>query len=355
MHRPVRGGRSLSPGPGGAGSPRSGAHRSDIRTVLQQQAPSWLVHLPALLAHEDRERLERTTSGVTPARMLRELADAVEALTVTRPLVLVLEDLHWSDHATLAWLAYVARRRDPARVLILGTYRPVEVIVEAHPLRQVITELQHHSQCTELALDYLSEAAVTAYLAQRFGATPPPADLARVLHRHTHGNPLFLRVMVEEFVVQHPLEDMDEGWRLQGGYATITGMVPESLRRLIEQQIEQLSPEEQALLDSASVAGSTFTAAAVTAGVDQCEETIDGRYASWARQGRFVCDQGMETWPDGTVTACYSFRHALYHEVVYRRVATAQRVRLHRQIGLRKEAGYGAQVGVIAAGIGASL
>jgi predicted ATPase len=96
--------------------------------------------------------------------MPRELTDALDAFTTERPLVLVLEDLHWSDHATLDWLAYVARRPDPARLLILGTYRPVEAIAYAHPLQAVLTELRQHGQCVELALDYLSEAEVSAYL-----------------------------------------------------------------------------------------------------------------------------------------------------------------------------------------------
>ena len=74
--------------------------------------------------------------GATPERMLREFAEAVEALTAERPLVLVLEDLHWSDQATLALVAYLAQRRAPARLLLLGTYRPVDVIVHGHPLRR---------------------------------------------------------------------------------------------------------------------------------------------------------------------------------------------------------------------------
>src|SRR5262249_6284391 len=68
-----------------------------------------------------------------------------------------------------------------------------------------------------------------------------------------------------------------------------------------------------------------------------------------ARQGRFIRARGTETWPDGTVTACYEFLHALYHEVVYARVSAGHRVRLHQQIGVRKEAGYGAQARQIAA------
>jgi hypothetical protein len=82
--------------------------------------------------------------GATRDRMLREMADALEALTADRPLVLVLEDFHWSDHATLDLIAWLARRREPARLLLLITYRPIDVIVRAHPLRAVASELALH-------------------------------------------------------------------------------------------------------------------------------------------------------------------------------------------------------------------
>ncbi len=164
--------------------------------VLRQHAPSWLGQLPALLPPAEWEALQRTVGPAAPPRMLRELTDALEAFTAEYPLVLVVEDLHWSDRATLTWLAYVARRPDPARLLILGAYRPVEAIAQSHPLWAVLTELRQHGQCVELALDYLSEAAVTAYLAQRFGDSRLVAELARVLHQRTRGNPLFLSAVV---------------------------------------------------------------------------------------------------------------------------------------------------------------
>jgi predicted ATPase len=88
--------------------------------------------------------------------------------------------------------------------------------------------------------------------------------------------------------------------------------------------------------------------AAVAAGVAQAPESLEARYTALARQERFIRAAGVETWPDGTVTSCYQFRHALYHEVVYARVSAGHRVRLHQQIGARKEAGYGAQARQIA-------
>jgi predicted ATPase len=317
--------------------------------VLRQYAPSWLVHLPSLLTSKDRERFEHIASGVTPARMLRELAEALEVLTAARPLVLVLEDLHWSDRGTLEWLAYVVRRRDPARLLILGTYRPVDVIVHAHPLRAIVAELRHHPQYVELVLDSLSAAAVTAYLRQRCGTKPVPPGLPQLLHQRTSGNPLFLVAMVDELVRQGLLETAGDASRSRGALAVLGEVIPTSLRQYIEQHLEQLSEADQALLEAASVAGSTFAVAAVAAGVAQAPETLEARSTALARHGQFIRAAGTETWPDGTVTAYYQFIHALYHEVVYARVSAGHRVRLHQQIGVRKEAGYGAQARQIAA------
>ena len=82
--------------------------------------------------------------------MLREMAEALEALTVERVLVLVLEDLHWSDHSTLELLAYLARRRAPARLSVIGTYRPTDIVLREHPLREIKQELHIHGQSRSL-------------------------------------------------------------------------------------------------------------------------------------------------------------------------------------------------------------
>src|SRR5262249_23643202 len=123
-------------------------------------------------------------------------------LTAEQPLLLVVEDLHWSDYATLDFLAFVARRSGPARLLVIGTYRPVEVILRQHPLKDIKQELQLHGQCQELALEFLSEGAVAAYLAARFPGQQAPAALVRGLYQRTEGNPLFVVAMVEELLRQ---------------------------------------------------------------------------------------------------------------------------------------------------------
>jgi DNA-binding winged helix-turn-helix (wHTH) protein/predicted ATPase len=325
-----------------------GPEGEPILALLRQHAPSWLGQMPALLRAEERAELEPSASGATQARMLRELAEVVETLTAERPLVLVFEDLHWSDASTLAWLGYVARRREAARLLVLGTYRPVEAIVADHPLRTLAHELRRHGQCEELLLDYLSEAAVAAYLTERNPGPEPPAGLARMLHRRTDGNPLFLVMLVDTLVRQGALEEGPAGWALPHGLERVTVGVPESLRQMIEQQFEQMGAEDQTILEAASVAGAEFSAAAVAAGLGRQEEAVEARCATLARRGQFVEPRGPAVWPDGTVTTQYGFTHALYPEVLYHRVPAGQRVRLHRQIGVRLEVGYGAQAQEIA-------
>ena len=137
-----------------------GPRRSRVVEVLRRHAPAWLLELPSLLAAADRVELRQQVGGATRERMLREMAEAMEALTAEAPSILVLEDLHWSDYSTLDLIAYLARRRDPARLMVIGTYRPVDVILGDHPLKGVKRELQAHGLCHELPLECLTEDAV---------------------------------------------------------------------------------------------------------------------------------------------------------------------------------------------------
>ena len=116
----------------------------------------WLAQMPGLLSDAALEAAQRQVLGATPARMVREMADALDTFTQDHALVLILEDLHWSDVATLDLLAALAQRRGPARLLVLGTYRPVDVIVHQHPLKALTQALAIHDQCMELPLELLT-------------------------------------------------------------------------------------------------------------------------------------------------------------------------------------------------------
>lgn len=329
----------LGRGPGGG---RLGA-------ILHAQAPSWLVHLPALIPTSEVESLHRRSGGATRERMLRELADAVEALTDDAPAILILEDLHWSDSATIEWLAYIARRRGSARLMVLGTYRPIEAMVHTHPVRTVVQELQVHGQAHVIVLTALAVSAVQAYLTQRVGGADVPEGLADVLYRRTTGHPLFLVTLVEALLRQGGLRTSPTGWEMCSSLEAIAAEVPASIRKLIEQQCVQLTPKEQTLLEVAAVAGQEFAAAAVAAGLAGNPEEVETQCAVLASRKQFLRECGVDEWPDGTVATRYGFLHALYQEIVYDRVPTGQRAQWHRQIGLRLEVGYGTRARDIAA------
>jgi predicted ATPase len=289
--------------------------------------------MPSLRPDAEIDALARRTEGTTRERMLRELADAVDVLADERPLVFVLEDLHWSDMATLDWLAYAARRRRPARLLLLGTYRRMEALARTHPVHPLMQDLARHDQATEIAVAPLSEAGVAAYLGQRAAGAPPPAALARTLHQRTSGNPLFLKLVVDELLDRGPLPRGDAAGPTAADPASVG--VPEGVRQVISLQVARCPPGVQAVLEAGSVAGKVFTAEAVAAAVGQSGEAVEDQCNALAAQEQFVRPLEPVEWPDGTVSACYGFRHDLYRDVLYERVPVSRRVRWHRQIGAR--------------------
>ena len=125
--------------------------------------------------------------------------------------------------------------------------------------------------------------------------------------------------------------------------------MPESLRQMLERRFDRLCPEEQGVLEVGSVAGNEFAAAVVAAGLGADIEQIEAWCEGLARRGQWLRSRGHSVWPDGTVSARYGFIHALYQEAVYNRIPAARRLRLHRRIGERLEAGYGEQARDLAA------
>jgi predicted ATPase len=129
----------------------------------------------------------------------------------------------------------------------------------------------------------------------------------------------------------------------------IARVIPASVRQFIEHRFEQLSTEEQTILEASSVAGDPFSVAAVAAATSLSEETIEARCEAWTRAGQFLTADGTLTWPDGTLAARYGFRHDLFREVLYAHISPEQRARLHHRIGTRLESAYGKGAAIIAA------
>jgi tetratricopeptide (TPR) repeat protein len=325
--------------------------KGEFSETLARHAPTWVSHLAALASNTPVQWRRDGAVGTMPARMLREMADALEVFTSRRALVLVLEDLQWSDPSTVDLIGCIARRRQPARLLVIATLRPVEMTVADHPLRGMHQELQAKGLCEEIALELLSPADVAAYLDARLGGASPDAlrRLATCVHERTEGNALFMVNMVNDLVDGGLLAWRDGQWHVDGSIDTATDRIPRALQELIGRGMRGLAPPVRRVLEAASVAGDEFAVAAVAAALQADAGSIEDLCEQLASQGQFIVDAGIAEWPDGSVSGRYRFRHALYHRALYEGIAAARRVRLHRAIGRREEAGFGTRAGEHAA------
>src|SRR5439155_8331554 len=140
-----------------------------IAAVLRTYAPTWCLQLPAaFVSGRDLERLQWETIGATKERMLREMGDALSVLTASTPVMILLEDLHWADPSSTDLLQHLCRRIGGQCLLILGTFRPADLAVSNHPLKDYKLEMQAHNLCDEVALSELSDEHIATYLNARF-------------------------------------------------------------------------------------------------------------------------------------------------------------------------------------------
>jgi len=300
---------------------------------LALHAPTWLAQLPSLLKGEQRQTFQQEIQGATRDRMLREIRDALDALNLEAPLLWVFEDLQWADLSTLDLLSAAARRRTTGRAMVIMTKRPTDTMAPEHPLRTLKSELLSHHLCREIALAPLSEAAIAEYLTAEAGGGPLPEGFAEFIHRNTEGNPLFMIAALDHMAGRGLIVREGGQWRLRVPVAEIEIEVPETLRQMIEAQIERLTPEEQRALEVASVFGARFSVQAFAETMQHNAETLEDLFENLTRRSRLIRAADPQESEDGSVSQIFEFVHALYREVFYRRQTPARRASLHQRIG----------------------
>jgi DNA-binding winged helix-turn-helix (wHTH) protein/predicted ATPase len=311
-----------------------------VKAIFSAEAPSWAPQMPSLWTQDERKALE-ARGQATRERMMRELTVALEAVASDVPLILKLEDIHWSDASTIDWLGHVARRLDPARLLILATFRPADVAAKKANLHTLVTELALHGCCHEIELNPLSLEAVESYLKARLGeekAATLSSHVAPLLLDRTGGNPLFMTSIVNQLAHTSWDQPIDQ-----------LMSIPHDVRRFIDRQIDELGESDCDLLAAASVVGREFAAAVVAAVLDIDVQTIEAAFSRLARQGVFIVKGLSTTWPDGTLTDLYSFRHDLHRQLLYDRLPATRRALSHARVGGRLEAAWTGQLETIAA------
>ena len=334
------------------------ADGAELLEALRHAAPTWLARLPALLTPEERTRFATAAHRSHRHRMVRELVDAVQSAARRRPLVLVIEDLHWSDPSTLDAIHGLARRAsDGASLLLLLTARTDEIGPAAARVARIAGELERSGRGRTLPLPCLQAAEVEAFLRHRF-PKGFPRELARWLSERSGGNPLFLIGLLDHLRERGVVQSgVDGSVALAGSLRALVDAIPGEARQLVERRVETLDRGDRALLRAASVAGDECCAALVTAAFERdwsdvsVVAEVENELSDLAGRCSLLVSAGLDEWPDGTVSARFRFAHHLQREAVYDALAPAERARLHRRVGDCLEKAFGQQVPEVASSL----
>lgn len=297
--------------------------------ILARMAPQWL---PAI---------GRESQGATwPAteRLPGELCGALEELATDKTLIFIFEDLNWADESTLGLISALARRRTPAKLMLVMTYRAHDGSID-QPLKALKQDLLIRRLGTELVLQQLNRQAVRELLSRELKQVLLPSGLDEFVYQRSEGNPLFVIALLRHLIAQEYLvrEETGEGvaWRQRAPFPEVETGVPDELLQMIELEIERLSPNDQRLLEAASLINVAFPAWAVAAALEDDPAEIEDACDDLARRLYFVRRAGEDELPDGSRSAFYVFAHGLYREVLYQRQSASRRARRHTRIAER--------------------
>ena len=291
--------------------------------------------------------------GLRPLPRLEEpdqarfrLFDAITSFLLNvahrQPVVLILDNLHWADRPSLLLLEFVAREIAAARLLVVGTYRDVE-LSRQHHLFHTLGELTREPLFRRLLLGGLSREDIDRFMALATGIAPPQA-LLEAVYRQTEGNPLFMtevvRLLVQEGILtqegisQFPmLSGATRGTVPQGSVQDLHVRIPDGVREVIGRRLNRLSEQCNQTLTIAAVMGREFRLEELVCLVDDVPQEDVLAILEEAEQERII--EGLPG-----VLGHYQFSHALIRETLYDELTTARQMRLHAHIASALEAYY---------------
>ena len=300
--------------------------------LLKQTAPTWHVHISPTVTGMTTGSLVAEARTASQQWMKRELGAFFQALSAYHPLVLFLDDIHWSDISTVDLLAYLAGKLDTIRILIITPYRPSELLLDKHPFLPVKLDLQARGVCREIALPFLSREEIERYLALEFPDHQFPAELPDLIHAKTEGSPLFMVDLIRYLRDRRVIAPELEQWRLVQPLPDVERDLPESVRGMIQRKFEQLGDDDRRLLVAASVQGNEFDTAVLAAVLKVSATEVEERLERLERVHSLVRLDEESELPDGTFTLQFQFVHRLYRNAMYASLGPTLKAELHRAV-----------------------
>ena len=309
-----------------------------VGDVLRRFAPDWLAQLPWLADGSEPIPPPAAGTGDNAAVLSMQLAKAIESSGGNRPLIVVLEDLHWSDESTFRLFRSLASRKEAAKLLMIATYRPTSAVARDHPVRTLARQLQTQPHVARIQLGALTLEDTDEFLHKR-GVEPEAATaLSGPMVRVGEGNPLYLTTLVDHLIEREWLRSVSEADGRLALTAPVTAIdfdqLPSTLVEIIEVQLEALAEDEIEVLETASVVGVQFSVAILAHAGEQDEIHVETLTERIMQRSPFVrAARQTQRAELGSAGADHEFAHALYRRVLYDRIGRARRRRLHQRVG----------------------
>jgi class 3 adenylate cyclase len=259
-------------------------------------------------------------------RVFDSFASFLGGASSARPLVIVLDDLHWADEPSLLLLRFVARRLADTGLLLIGTYRDVE-LGRHHPLADTLGDLAGVDGARRVTLHGLEPGGIAEYIELTAGVDRPPADLAEAIRDQTGGNPFFLGEVVRLMAAEGQLGE-DEARRQVA--------IPQGVREVVGRRLDRLSADANHVLRIAAVCGRDFRLDVLDHVCELSQTEVEAALAE-AVGDRLVDESG-------SAPGRYSFSHALVRETLQAEVPASRRVPLHREIAEALEQVYAGEL-----------
>lgn len=299
----------------------------------------------ALLADKARSP-ESGSASPKQSQILEQYTSVLRTSAAQQPLVLVVDDLQWADAASLDLFFHLGRRIEGSRILLIGTYRPNDLVVgragERHPLKPVLAELKRYYGDVLVDLDQTDEADRRRLVEQMIDLEPNRFDDAfrEALFRHTEGHPLFASELLRDLRERGAIIRDDEGKWAQAEELSWEAL-PARVEGVIEERINRLDDELRSALTIGSIEGEEFTAEVVARVLDVEERELVRRLGGELdKQHRLIAAQGARRIGQQRLSV-YRFHHSLFQRYLYGRLDEVERSYLHEDVGRVLEAVYG--------------
>ena len=258
-------------------------------------------------------------AGEERLRLFDQVARWLRTLAQRRGVLLLLDDLHWADHGTLALLHYLLRQTTDQRLLVLGCYRETE-LARTHPLAAALVDWNRDRLATRVPLGRLDRDSTGQLLAYLFGQQSASTDFVDAIHRETDGNPFFIEEVIKSLIEQGQIYRGDGAWQR---HAVHELAIPQSIKAAVSRRLDRLDEACTEVLHCAAALGKVFAydelAATCTIGEDGLLDALDAAAAA-----QLVRSEG----PDS-----FAFTHDKIREVLHDELNPIRRRRTHLRIG----------------------